>query len=35
MVARISEIGTHVTVGEQSLVTKAKFKLSDDIKASS
>ncbi len=29
---RISEIGTHVTVGEQALVTKAKLKLTDDIK---
>ncbi|KAI7836502.1 hypothetical protein COHA_009649 [Chlorella ohadii] len=33
MVGRISEIGTHVTVGEQALVTKAKLKLTDDIKA--
>jgi len=32
MVGRISEIGTHVTVGEQALVTKAKLKLTDDIK---
>lgn len=32
MVAKISEIGTHVTVGEQALVTRAKFKLADDLK---
>lgn len=32
MVAKISEIGTHVTVGEQALVTRAKLKLADDLK---
>ncbi|PRW20384.1 bifunctional sensory photoreceptor isoform B [Chlorella sorokiniana] len=33
MVAKLSEVGTHVTVGEQALVTRAKFKLADDLKA--
>lgn len=33
MVGKLTEIGTHVTVGDHALVTKAKLKLSDSLKA--